>query len=145
MRQCDDETRHSLTSPSVCTFVNFIDTNKSAFTPPADRKIIPCLGKICALPRKIFFLLIPAKAPSPPPFLNREISLHRTPVYNLPIGSARPTHRLRTMSAHTPQHPSTHSATSFHALRNILASAPYTHFRLNFLQYSNKTFIFVAE
>ena len=66
MRQCDDETRHSLTPPSVCTFANFIDTNKSAFTPPADRKIVPCLGKICALPRKIFFLLIPAKAPSPP-------------------------------------------------------------------------------
>ena len=66
MRQCDDETRHSLTPPPVCTFVNFIDTNKLAFTPPADRKIVPCLGKICALPRKIFFLLIPAKAPSPP-------------------------------------------------------------------------------
>ena len=65
MRQCDDETRHSLTPPSVCTFVNFIDANKSAFTPPADRKIVPCLGKNCALPRKIFFLLIPAKAPSP--------------------------------------------------------------------------------
>ena len=96
MRQCDDETRHSLTPPSVCTFVNFIDTNELAFTPPADRKIVPCLGKICALPRKIFFLLIVAKAPSPQPshkngnFLTNHT--HLTPTE----GSARSAHRLRT-------------------------------------------------
>ena len=68
MRQCDDETRHSLTPPSVCTIVNFINTNKSAFTPPADRKIIPCLGKICALPRKIFFSINTRKSALPTAF-----------------------------------------------------------------------------
>ena len=93
-------------SPSVCTIVNFIDTNKSAFTPPADRKIVPCLGKNCALPRKIFFLLIPAKAPSPPPSQkHKNIFTHTTHL--------QPTDRLRT-----------HSAASSHPLLNTGGCPP---------------------
>ena len=66
MRQCDDETRHPLLPLLARYLINFLNTNKSTFTPHADRKIIPCLGKNCDLPRKIFFLLIVAKTPSPP-------------------------------------------------------------------------------
>ena len=76
----------------------FHDTIKAPLLPPFDRKFVPCPGKICALPRKIFFLLIVAKMPlSPPSQKHKNIfTLHP---------NQQPTDRLRIMSARTPHNP----------------------------------------
>lgn len=42
-------------------------SNISDMPPPLEEKFVPCLGKICALPREIFFLLILAKMSPPQP------------------------------------------------------------------------------
>ena len=47
----------------------FLNIPKMTLQPPYERKIVPSRGKICALPRKIFFPLMPAKPPSPKHFL----------------------------------------------------------------------------
>ena len=52
--------------PPIAKFLNIL---KMTLQPPYERKIVPSRGKICALPRKIFFPLMPAKPPSPKHFL----------------------------------------------------------------------------
>ena len=46
---------------SIFMNMKFLNITKTSAQPPDERKIVPSLGKICALPKKIIFLLIPAK------------------------------------------------------------------------------------